>query len=90
MLDSWTPVIWTLSLKILATRPKQFTVELQLLVRNFGPSVRSTMPEEQVAPLDLGRLMKKFDISHFGLNAILRGMQLTLVGGRNKHQTNTA
>lgn len=28
------------------------------------------------------KLKAKFDVSHFGANAVLRGMQLTLVGGR--------
>lgn len=31
--------------------------------------------------LDKEELKKAFDISHFDLNAILRGVQLTLVGG---------
>jgi hypothetical protein len=32
--------------------------------------------------LDKDELKKAFDISHFDLNAILRGIQLTLVGGK--------
>lgn len=31
--------------------------------------------------LDKAKLKKQFDISHFDLNAIIRGIQLTLVGG---------
>lgn len=31
--------------------------------------------------LDKEELKKAFDISHFDLNAIIRGVQLTLVGG---------
>ena len=32
--------------------------------------------------LDLDKLKLQFDISHFDLNAIFRGAQLTLVGGK--------
>lgn len=31
--------------------------------------------------IDKQKLKKQFDTSNFGLNAILRGVQLTLVGG---------
>jgi hypothetical protein len=31
--------------------------------------------------IDTNLLKAKFDTSHFDINAILRGMQLTLVGG---------
>ena len=31
--------------------------------------------------LDVDRLKAKFDMSHFDLNAVLRGIQLTFVGG---------
>ena len=31
--------------------------------------------------LDKEKLKKKFDISNFDINAVLRGIQLTLVGG---------
>ena len=31
--------------------------------------------------VDVDRLKTKFDLSHFDLNAVLRGIQLTLVGG---------
>lgn len=33
------------------------------------------------ARIDKEQLKKAFDISHFDLNAVLRGVQLTLVGG---------
>ena len=33
--------------------------------------------------LDRATLKKQFDVSNFDLNAILRGFQLTLVGGRH-------
>lgn len=29
------------------------------------------------------QLRQRFDISHFDLNAVIRGIQLTLVGGNN-------
>lgn len=35
----------------------------------------------QLGKLDKEELKKAFDISHFDLNAVLRGVQLTLVGG---------
>jgi hypothetical protein len=31
--------------------------------------------------IDKDKLKQKLDVSHFDLNAILRGVQLTLVGG---------
>jgi hypothetical protein len=31
--------------------------------------------------IDKDKLKQKFDLSHFGLNAVIRGAQLTLVGG---------
>jgi hypothetical protein len=34
--------------------------------------------------VDKEELKKAFDISHFDINAILRGIQLTLVGGMQK------
>lgn len=37
--------------------------------------------------IDKAKLKKKFDLSHFDLNAILRGIQLTLVGGMLINQT---
>ena len=42
------------------------------------------MSETRVHRLDAAdkeKLKKAFDVSHFDLNAILRGAQLTLVGG---------
>ena len=33
--------------------------------------------------LDRAKLKKQFDVSNFDLNAIIRGFQLTLVGGRH-------
>lgn len=35
----------------------------------------------QLDKLDKEELKKAFDLSHFDFNAILRGIQLTLVGG---------
>jgi hypothetical protein len=40
------------------------------------------MSADQIPRLDKVKLKKKFDISHFDLNAIIRGVQLTLVGGK--------
>lgn len=39
--------------------------------------------EQQPSPVEIDKkkLKKAFDISHFDINAILRGVQLTLVGG---------
>jgi hypothetical protein len=39
------------------------------------------MSAEQRLPLDKAKLKKKFDVSHFDFNAVIRGVQLTLVGG---------
>jgi hypothetical protein len=39
------------------------------------------MSADQRRHLDRDKLKKKFDVSHFDLNAIIRGIQLTLVGG---------
>lgn len=33
--------------------------------------------------IDKEQLKQKFDTSHFDLNAIIRGIQLTLVGGKS-------
>jgi hypothetical protein len=41
------------------------------------------MSADQRLPLDKDKLKKKFDVSHFDINAIIRGIQLTLVGGEN-------
>lgn len=38
-------------------------------------------PVEQRLPLDKDKFKKQFDVSHFDFNAIIRGVQLTLVGG---------
>lgn len=35
--------------------------------------------------LDTDKLLKQFDVSHFGLNSVLRGIQLTFVGGSSSH-----
>jgi hypothetical protein len=40
------------------------------------------MAEVKVPKVDKEQLKKAFDLSHFDLNSILRGMQLTLVGGQ--------
>ena len=39
------------------------------------------LEEKLEEKLDKEELKKGFDISHFDVNAILRGVQLTLVGG---------
>lgn len=39
------------------------------------------MAELNLSSSDKERLKKAFDLSNFDLNAILRGIQLTLVGG---------
>ena len=40
-----------------------------------------TMASDQRPPIDKEKLKEKFDISHFDLNAVIRGIQLTGVGG---------
>lgn len=37
--------------------------------------------EPKSLDLDVDRLKSTFDVSHFDLNAVLRGIQLTFVGG---------
>lgn len=37
--------------------------------------------EPKPIEIDAERLKAKFDLSHFDLNAVLRGVQLTFVGG---------
>ena len=39
------------------------------------------MSATQRVNLDKDKLKQQFDVSHFDINAILRGMQLTFVGG---------
>lgn len=39
------------------------------------------MANVHISPQGKEQLKSAFDISHFDLNAILRGVQLTLVGG---------
>jgi hypothetical protein len=43
---------------------------------------KSVMAESRLPPTDKEKLKKAFDFSHFDINAILRGIQLTLVGGK--------
>lgn len=52
--------------------------------RRAQPSSAQEQPDRPDLPLDIDKaqLKKAFDISHFDLNAILRGIELTLVGGR--------
>ncbi|KAH6844833.1 formamidase [Chaetomium sp. MPI-CAGE-AT-0009] len=44
------------------------------------------MSADQRLPLDKDKLKKKFDVSHFDINAIIRGIQLTLVGAHRALQ----
>lgn len=39
------------------------------------------MDSSEKLHIDKEKLKKQFDVSHFGLNAVLRGIQLTFVGG---------
>jgi hypothetical protein len=52
----------------------------------------SEKPESLHIPreIDTEKLKKAFDISHFDLNAVLRGAQLTLVGGAQIHSGDLA
>jgi hypothetical protein len=40
------------------------------------------MSADQRPVIDKAKLKQRFDISHFDLNAVIRGIQLTLVGGK--------
>lgn len=44
---------------------------------------RPQAKQERKSPVDIDKedLKKAFDLSHFDINAILRGAELTLVGG---------
>lgn len=45
---------------------------------------RQSQPKPELGlPVDLDKekLKKAFDVSHFDINAVLRGIELTLVGG---------
>lgn len=42
------------------------------------------MASEQRPPIDKAQLKKWFDVSHFDLNAVIRGIQLTGVGGLSR------
>lgn len=44
------------------------------------------MSGDQRLPIDKDKLKKKFDVSHFDINAIVRGIQLTLVGAHRALQ----
>lgn len=47
---------------------------------------RPQLKPERELPVDIDidkeKLKKAFDLSHFDINAVLRGVELTLVGGR--------
>ncbi|EAQ92153.1 hypothetical protein CHGG_00388 [Chaetomium globosum CBS 148.51] len=45
------------------------------------------MSSDTRLPLDKDKLKKKFDVSNFSINAIIRGMQLTLVGAHRALQS---
>lgn len=47
------------------------------------------MASPQQLHLDKDKLKQQFDVSHFDINAILRGMQLTLVGGTSPRRFST-
>jgi hypothetical protein len=58
------------------------------ILRNHPPTATfcadtdaDKMASNQRPPIDKEKLKKKFDISHFDLNAVIRGIQLTGVGG---------
>ncbi|SPO05511.1 probable transmembrane protein UsgS [Cephalotrichum gorgonifer] len=44
------------------------------------------MASHEPVPIDVDRLKQKFDLSHFDLNAVLRGVQLTFVGANRALQ----
>lgn len=41
----------------------------------------SLRPTSHIVDIDKEKLKEKFDTSHFDINAVIRGAQLTLVGG---------
>ncbi len=43
------------------------------------------MAESYMREMDKEKLRKAFDFSHFDVNAVLRGVQLTLVGGKQSY-----
>lgn len=45
------------------------------------PGQQQAQQQSSPVEIDKEKLKKAFDISHFDINAILRGVQLTLVGG---------
>jgi len=47
------------------------------------PAVEATAGkvQHQLDKIDKEKLKQRFDMSHFGINAVIRGVQLTLVGG---------
>jgi hypothetical protein len=49
------------------------------------PGHQQAHQQSSPVELDKEKLKKAFDISHFDINAILRGVQLTLVGGTLLH-----
>jgi hypothetical protein len=51
-------------------------------VANMSSTQRQQKPPKPQIPVDKEQLKKAFDVSHFDLNAVLRGIQLTLVGGK--------
>jgi len=44
------------------------------------------MAEARIGDVDREKLKKAFDVSHFDLNAVIRGVQLTLVGAQRALQ----
>lgn len=49
------------------------------------PGQQQAQQQSSPVEIDKEKLKKAFDISHFDINAILRGVQLTLVGGTTWH-----
>lgn len=50
-------------------------------VRERRPQAKSERPLPVDIEFDKQKLKKAFDLSHFDINAVLRGVELTLVGG---------
>jgi hypothetical protein len=51
-----------------------------------GPDPQKRLQRVLGGNFDTEKLKAKFDVSNFSANAVLRGMQLTLVGGRYPEQ----
>jgi hypothetical protein len=59
------------------------------VIPDFDMATASREKRDILAPADKEKLKQAFDISHFDLNAVIRGIQLTLVGGKDCFEYST-